>query len=141
MTAPKLFSWYPHSGICDHPEVPQLFTSSGSSENFLQELFETAETSHRLLGVTVVHGNLVSQTFRCPGRIRLHTHATHVQVLRKMGCVDPTSHSDAHLPAGCLAACMVQAGIKPDEDPFLKCLVMAYRSYALKNVMVRTVLL
>lgn len=59
-----------------------------------------------------------------------------MQLLRKLGCVDPTQHSDAHLPVGCLAACMVAAGIKPDDEPLLKSLVTAYRSYALKNVIV-----
>lgn len=55
-----------------------------------------------------------------------------------MGCVDPTNYSDAHLPAGCLAACMVAAGIRPEDDSLLHALVSSYRSFALKSIMVRT---
>lgn len=82
--------------------------------------------------------NEIASASSCQNALEVvHNTGAVLQLLKTMGCVDPTNHSDAHLPAGCLAACMVAAGIRPEEDALLKSLVAAYRGYALKNIVVR----
>jgi hypothetical protein len=53
-----------------------------------------------------------------------------------MGCTDPSSSTGLHVPSASLAACMIAAGIRPDQDPLLMSLVKSYRAFALKNVQV-----
>lgn len=59
-----------------------------------------------------------------------------MQVLKKMGCDDPSNTDSLHVSSGSLAACMIAAGILPKEDELLLSLVQSYRSYALKGVQV-----
>jgi hypothetical protein len=62
---------------------------------------------------------------------------SNMQVLKVMGCIDPALSNDLSVASGSLAACMIAAGVRPRQDPFLMALVQAYRRSALKDVLVR----
>jgi hypothetical protein len=60
-----------------------------------------------------------------------------MKVLNAMGCYDVSSHTDVGISSPSLAGCMIAAGVDPLEDPFLMCMLKAYRSFALKSIRVR----